>query len=636
MRKIYLTLAACLVMAASIQAQRVCGTTEYMHNMLELDPLFEQNMHSIEQFTQQWIAENGTEERAIVTIPVVVHVVYNTASENISDAQIASQITVLNNDFNKLNSDWTLTPSAFQSLVADVDIEFCIATVNPTGGSTTGIIRKSTTVTSFSYTSDNVKFTSSGGDDAWPAANYLNLWVCDIAGGILGYAQFPGGAASTDGVVCDYLYFGTTGTATAPFNKGRTATHEVGHWLNLYHIWGDDGTGCTGSDLVTDTPNQANENYGCPSFPQTSCSNGANGDMFMNYMDYTDDACMFMFSNGQGARMQALFAGGGARVSLLTSNGCGAGTPTCNVPTGMSTSAIGNNGATLNWGAATSAVSYNVRYKLTSSGTWINTTSINTSIVLAGLTTCGAYEWQVQTVCSAGSSAFTSSTNFSTTGCTSTCNVNYEPNDVLESAVLINTSSNYYSYICPASNDDWFKFSTTSGQPHIKVTLTSLPFDYDIFLYNPSGTLVAMSENAGTSSETIIYNNGPVGSYKVKVIGYGGAFHNTDSYILKASKRSTPYRLDGSFEAEAGQLDAVNAYPNPTNDKVNIVFTSTEETQVTLTVFDMTGREVWVNSFTAGEGENTTAVNLVHEAKGCYTVRIATGVDYITTRICKE
>ncbi|MFN9958897.1 MAG: M43 family zinc metalloprotease, partial [bacterium] len=124
----------------------------------------------------------------------------------------------------------------------------------------------------------------------------------------------------------DYLYFGTIGTATDPFNKGRTATHEVGHWLNLRHIWGDDGTGCTGSDQVTDTPNAAGSNIGCPTFPRVTCSNGPNGDMFMNYMDYTDDACMFMFSNGQVSRMQALFATGGARASLLTSNGCG--TPT--------------------------------------------------------------------------------------------------------------------------------------------------------------------------------------------------------------------------------------------------------------------------------------------------------------------
>src|SRR5207237_8069001 len=130
------------------------------------------------------------------------------------------------------------------------------------------------------------------------------LWVVlAMRGVVLGYAQFPGGPAATDGVVIAQSCFGNTGTAAYPFNKGRTATHEVGHWLNLYHIWGDDGTACTGSDLVGDTPNQGDENYGCPAFPSVSCSNGPNGDMFMNYMDYTDDACLFMFSAVQKTRM---------------------------------------------------------------------------------------------------------------------------------------------------------------------------------------------------------------------------------------------------------------------------------------------------------------------------------------------
>ena len=141
-----------------------------------------------------------------------------------------------------------------------------------------------------------------------PAADWF-IWACQLAGGLLGYAQFPGGPAATDGVVIRQSAFGTVGTAAAPFNLGRTATHEVGHWLNLNHIWGDDGTGCTGTDNVADTPNQAGWNTGVPSFPRVSCSNGPNGDMFMNYMDYVDDRAMVMFSAGQVARMQACLDG---------------------------------------------------------------------------------------------------------------------------------------------------------------------------------------------------------------------------------------------------------------------------------------------------------------------------------------
>ncbi len=133
--------------------------------------------------------------------------------------------------------------------------------------------------------------------------------MCQLQSGLLGYAQFPGGAASTDGVVITHTGFGTNGTATAPFALGRSATHEIGHWLNLFHIWGDDGGGCTGSDFVADTPNQADHNFGCPTFPSVTCSNGPNGDMFMNYMDYTDDACMFMFTAGQVTRMDATLDG---------------------------------------------------------------------------------------------------------------------------------------------------------------------------------------------------------------------------------------------------------------------------------------------------------------------------------------
>lgn len=312
------------------QTVRTCGTMNNLERLKNSDPQLESRMAQLEQFTQQWINENANKRAAVIyTIPVVVHVVYNGSSENISDAQVQSQIAVLTEDFRRLNADKTNTPSAFSSIAADVEIEFCLATKDPAGNATTGITRTSTSVTQF-YDNDGVKFNSSGGKDAWATDKYLNLWSCDLGTGLLGYAQFPGGSASTDGVVINYRYFGRNGSAQAPFNKGRTATHEVGHWLNLYHIWGDDGGACTGSDNVTDTPNQAADSYGCPTYPKTdACSPSSPGVMFMNYLDYTDDACMNMFSSGQSSRMRALFGSGGARASLLSSTGCG-GTTTVN------------------------------------------------------------------------------------------------------------------------------------------------------------------------------------------------------------------------------------------------------------------------------------------------------------------
>ena len=320
MKKIHLLFSFLLITAFStgLMAQRNCGSMDYLEEQLQSDPKRAAKMEAIERFTNDFI-ENSDRVTGVITIPVVVHVVYNTSAENISDAQILSQITVLNEDFRRMNSDAdNVWPQA-----ADSQIEFCLASVDPSGNATSGITRTSTSKTSFG-TNDQMKFNSSGGKDAWPASKYLNLWVCDISGGILGYAQFPGGSASTDGVVIDYQYMGTIGTASYPFDLGRTATHEIGHWLNLRHIWGDGG--CSVDDFVTDTPTSDAANYGC-AIGHVSCGTA---DMVQNYMDYSDDACMNLFTAGQNTRMRALFDVGGARVSLLTSNGCGQGTaPTC-------------------------------------------------------------------------------------------------------------------------------------------------------------------------------------------------------------------------------------------------------------------------------------------------------------------
>lgn len=304
-----------------------CGSYPIYQQMLQTDPMFAKNQQSIEAFTKNFIAKGGAasmrtaQGTPVYTIPVIIHVVYKTAAQNVSDAQIQSQIDVLNKDYQKLNSDVGQVPSVWTGLVADCQVQFCLASKDPNGNPTTGIRRVSTTKTSFS-SNDAVKYTSKGGDDAWPAADYLNLWVCKLGQGLLGYAQFPGGKAATDGVVITYTGFGTIGTAKAPYNLGRSATHEIGHWLNLRHIWGDDGSKCTGSDLVDDTPNQADEHYGCPTFPQVSCTNGPNGDMYVNYMDYTDDRCMFMFTNGQKSRMYATLVSGGSRHSVTVSGKC--------------------------------------------------------------------------------------------------------------------------------------------------------------------------------------------------------------------------------------------------------------------------------------------------------------------------
>jgi hypothetical protein len=366
--KNYLFLLAASLLSGGIMSQnqqRTCGTMEHLEMLKTQDPGLESRMTQIEQQTALYQQTQSAMKTAgtVINIPVVVHVLYNTTAQNISDAQIRSQIDVLNEDFRRLNADKVNTPSAFSGLAADVEINFCLASKTPSGLSTTGIVRKSTTKTSF--TDDAVKYSSSGGDDAWNTSKYLNLWVCNLGGGLLGYAQFPGGPAATDGVVVLYSAFGRTGTLSAPYNKGRTTTHEVGHWLNLRHIWGD--ASC-GSDLVNDTPTQQTSNYSCPSYPHKTCANTTSGDMFMNYMDYTDDGCMNMFSVGQKTRMQSLFASTGARYGLVSSTGCGAVTSptTTPAPTGTSnTVTVGSGTGTTNTPYGTYYMDEKVQYIIT-------------------------------------------------------------------------------------------------------------------------------------------------------------------------------------------------------------------------------------------------------------------------------
>ena len=228
----------------------------------------------------------------LVTIKTVVNVVYKTPEQNISDAQVKSQFKAMNKDFRATNPDRSQTPTPWKGLVSDVRLQFKLVKVT----------RTKTTKSGFGV-DDAVKKASTGGIAPFSPKTHLNLWVCALTGGLLGYAQFPGGPTATDGVVINYRAFGTMGAAEAPFDKGRTATHEIGHYFNLRHIWGDTPD-CSGSDMVADTPNCAGPNFGIPTWPVVTCNNGPNGDMFMNYMDYTDDKAMFMFTAQQVIRMR--------------------------------------------------------------------------------------------------------------------------------------------------------------------------------------------------------------------------------------------------------------------------------------------------------------------------------------------
>lgn len=285
-------------------SQRSCAADEAVQAQMAADPTLRQRLEQLEIFTRNAIANNeiGKLNAQTIEIPVVVHVLYNTPEQNISDAQVQSQIDVLNEDFNLRNPDRNQVPALFNGVVADVGVKFVLSQT----------IRKFTNKQSWPA-NDNMKFTQKGGSDVVDPEHKLNIWVCNLQK-YLGFAYYPGITPERDGVVCLYSAFGRTGTLLVPYNKGRTATHEVGHYLNLRHIWGD---ATCGTDLVDDTPLHNTYNFGCPTYPHLSTCTGTPVEMTMNYMDYTDDPCMFMFSNGQKSRMLAVFAPGGPRAAMV-------------------------------------------------------------------------------------------------------------------------------------------------------------------------------------------------------------------------------------------------------------------------------------------------------------------------------
>lgn len=332
-RKLLFT-AALAVLALTTNAQDLrtgkqrCYSVEHEQWLQSQNPNLKVQSENDEQKLQDWLQNNVAARmnntnttNSVIVIPVVVHVVYKLASQNISDAQILSQIDALNEDFARLNADTINTPAPFQAASARTQFQFCLARRDTNGNMTNGIERRQTTVSSFS-TNDNVKHYSSGGLDAWNVNNYMNIWVCNISGGILGYAEFPATVhTNTYGVVIQYDSFGRIGNVAAPYDLGRTLTHEIGHCFRLNHIWGDDNGACSGSDNIADTPNQSEETYGCHTFPfLDACTTTGNGIMYMNYMDYSDDDCLNMFTSNQATRMYVSLTG--YYPTLTTSVAC--------------------------------------------------------------------------------------------------------------------------------------------------------------------------------------------------------------------------------------------------------------------------------------------------------------------------
>ncbi|HJW31170.1 MAG TPA: zinc metalloprotease [Saprospiraceae bacterium] len=314
-----------LIYSRSIVAQDPCGSPQALERHLKEVP-------GMRAFMDKYLSDLANRiknfpfhpdlHRSAVTVPVVVHVIYKNATENISDANIQAQINIMNDAYRKRNTAANnAIPAAFKGYADDTYIQFRLASRDPFGKPTTGITRKSTTKGFYDSVGEEAKLPPYGVIN-WDPKRYLNIWVCDLrfsgSDGALGYSSFPWDTIKLyDGIVMDFGCFGP-GSATANYQKGMVLVHESGHFFGLRHIWGD--ANC-GDDFVSDTPTQQAPNFGDPTFPHVSCSNGPNGDMFMNHMDYVNDASKLMFTTGQRARMLANIAPGGTRASLAVSNG---------------------------------------------------------------------------------------------------------------------------------------------------------------------------------------------------------------------------------------------------------------------------------------------------------------------------
>ena len=320
--------------AAVNQTQR-CGTLQHEAYMRSIDPFYDQKKEDMARQMQTIIdrmeaekISKGENTNTTYIIPIVFHILYNTSAQNVTDAKINAMMVQLNADWGRTNSDKGNTPSYFATVAVDMGIQFCLAIKDNSGNATNGIVHKQTSQTSFAISGDPIKKTASGGDDPWNVNKYFNVWIGNLSGGILGYGVFPP-ISSLYGVAIHYCTVGslTSPGTCAPYQSGRTLSHEIGHCFNLIHIWGDDNGACSGTDNCADTPNQADATSGCPSGVKTdACSGAPNGIQYQNYMDYTDDACYNMFSANQKTRAQAAVTGSLMALVNSVPTVCAAGT----------------------------------------------------------------------------------------------------------------------------------------------------------------------------------------------------------------------------------------------------------------------------------------------------------------------
>jgi len=297
------------ILLNNIQAQTPhCHSDEILSDYLDSHGLRHEITEYKDNLQDQVANRSGG---AVIELPVVFHIVHRGESigqgSNLTDAKILEQLNILNTDFAFQNTDKNQIPAQFLGAAADTEIQFCLAQVKENGQSTSGIMRyEMGTIDNTAEIENSIK-----PQTQWDPHKYINIWIVRMPDpSILGYAYLPVPSTlgqTKDGIVISHLKTGNQNSST----RGRTLVHEMGHYLGLLHMWGFNENECFEDDQVSDTPGTSAPNYGCPFHPQFTCGSA---DMFMNYMDYVDDNCMFMFTEGQKDIMNGIL--NNQRISL--------------------------------------------------------------------------------------------------------------------------------------------------------------------------------------------------------------------------------------------------------------------------------------------------------------------------------
>jgi hypothetical protein len=572
-----------------------CATSEYTEYLFKEYPEYAAKLQQIEELTHAYINSNrdGRSAQTVITIPVVVHVIWNTTSQNISEQMVTSQIRVLNEDFRRMagTPGWNNHPAG-----ADVKIQFKLAETDPNGLPHSGVNRVYTTKTSFSYSTDNALLKSLS---YWPSDRYLNLWTANLSGGVLGYAQFPGGPALTDGVVILFSAFGDN-SPFYPYNKGRTATHEVGHWVNLRHIWGDVST-CTGTDFCDDTPPCSGQYFsGVPTCPVPTQCNFPR--QIQNYMDYSDDGCMNVFTNDQTNRMRSSIAVSrpntvmGMMESIeVTQTGTEyIFTDYSNQPyASINFTSLGNadtvtvevfpNTLPLNMPEGAKAVKRYFNLQANGSGFSANIKLYYKDSEVSGFITgennLKLYKWVDNGWTLMGGTVNTASNFITLNDVTSLSSwAISDPNDSPLPVELGSFTSNVIGYNVHLN----WSTATETNNFGFQVERTFVPSDYR----NISWQEVSFVKSAGTSTEVKKYSfvdeNLKPGAYlyRLRIIDNDGSF--TYSNVI-------------NVEVETPAVYALEQnYPNPFNPSTTVAFTMPEAGFVSVKVYNTLGKEVAV------------------------------------------